>query len=305
MSNKKDSIENRHIVHEAPEKESDEKRSHTSLGFALRLGQYSGSSLRTNSLNRPYIKTPLTRRKDGSGQHEIAGVFDKKQYTYNDTLTAAYMELDKLANESRLEMCFITITLNDTTHRELKAIDAAGKQTMITAVRKWFRAYPYIENAIIVMEECPNSRVETGDLVEPRLHLHIITALNNNNLGMAEQELFKDKRVRGKVDLTWQQCRLYTELDELEEEQFGSAPVGKSDPTDEHWLNRYVKNDQFGNKQVCAELPICLRAADYLSKDLNKPIGRGENFTFIGLNGRKALREDYSGKAKTMLQERA
>ena len=50
-----------------------------------------------------------------------------------------------------------------------------------------------------------------------------------------------------------------------------------------HWLNTYKTKDKQGSQWIHTVHPICLRGADYLSKDLNTNIGDGRNFTLIGL----------------------
>jgi hypothetical protein len=69
----------------------------------------------------------------------------------------------------------------------------------------------------------------------------------------------------------------------VEEDQFGDIPTGEPDSNNKHWLNTYKTKDKQGSQWIHTVHPICLRGADYLSKDLNTNIGDGRDFTLIGL----------------------
>lgn len=279
------------------------------LAKGLRMMGLNGSAYRTITSNRPNIHTPLTLPKKGSGQHKLKNVFGKKAYQYNDALTSAYIVLQEKAALQRKDIFFITPTLDDETNLKLREQDVdSSKETMIRTVSRWFRAYDYITDAIVVMEECPDSVVAHENGVYRRLHLHIVTMLNDNERVMAERGFLRDKSMQLKVQDYWTDERLYTDDDEWEEEEFGPIPVDAVDPEAEYWLNTYVKENINKNtgevtKIVYRQLPVCLRGVDYMTKGIQKPIGRGKNHTLIGLKGHRERREELSRRAREMLAE--
>ncbi|HAS6359173.1 TPA: hypothetical protein ACGUXQ_004675 [Vibrio vulnificus] len=279
------------------------------LAKGLRMMGLNGSAYRTITSIRPNIHTPLTAPKKGNGQHKVKDVFGKKAYQYNDALTSAYIILQEKAAEQRKDTFFITVTLDDATTMKLREQNVdKGKETMIRTVSRWFRAYDYITDAIVVMEVCSDSVVEYKDNNHRRLHLHIVTTLNDNDSAMIRRDLLKDKRIQIQVQDTWTDKRPYTEFDEWEEEEFGSIPVGAVDPDADYWMNTYVRKiaDKATGKitrEVCRELPVCLRSVDYMSKSILKPIGRGKNYTLIGLEGHRERREELSRRARELLSE--
>lgn len=279
------------------------------LAKGLRMLGLNGSEYRTITSTRPNISTPLTDPSRGSGQHKIERVFGMKSYQYNDALTSAYIILQEKASMQKKDTFFITVTLDNETTLKLRNLDADDtKETMIRTVSRWFRAYDYIQDAIVVMEECSDSMVEHNNEVYRRLHLHIVTALNDNERNAAKRDLLKDKRIQIQVQDTWIDKRPYTEEDEWEEEEFGPIPVDVVDPNAKHWLNTYVRTkvDKVTGevtKEVCRQLPVCLRSVDYMSKHIQKAIGRGKNYTLIGLEGHRARREELSRRAREMLAE--
>ena len=277
------------------------------LAKGLRMMELNGSEHRTITLTRPNIDTTLTSPKKSNGQHKIDSVFGSKSYQHNDSLTAAYVALKEKASVQRKEIVFITITLDDDTNRKLREQDGdVSKETMIRSVSRWFRAFDYIADAIVVLEECSKSFVEHDNGVYRRLHLHIVTMLSDNEFGMARTGLLKDKRSQIQIQNTWIDKRLYTSDDEWEEEEFGPIPVNAIDPNADYWLNTYVQESVDAStgeviKVVCREHPVCLRSVDYMSKTLQKPIGRGQNHTFIGLKERSERRRELSRLGRKLL----
>jgi hypothetical protein len=277
------------------------------LAKGLRMMELNGSTYRTITSNKPNIHTPLTPPKKGNNQHKINNVFGKKAYQYNDGLTSAYIVLQEKAAVQRKDIFFITVTLDDKTNLKLRKDDADGsKETMIRTVSRWFRSYDYITDAIVVIEECMDSPVVHEDGVHRRLHLHIVTMLNHNGRAVAQRGLLRDKCMQLKVQDYWTNKRPYTDDDEWEEEEFGNIPVDAVDPDAEHWLNTHVKekvNKVTGEvtKRVHRQLPVCLRSVDYMSKTIPKPIGRGKNYTLIGLEGYRARREELSRLGRELL----
>ena len=286
-----------------------EKGREPSLAKGLRMMTLNGSVYRTITRTRPSIDTPLTLPKKGNNQHKINDVFVRKAYQYNDTLTSAYIILQDKASKQRKEIFFITITLNDEINLKLREKNnAVNEETMIRTVSRWLYPYSYITDAIVVLEECSNSFVDHHNGSYPRLHLHIITMLNDRQRKVALCDLLRNKCMQLKIQNYWIDKRPYTELDNWEEEQFGHIPINEVDPTAEYWLNTYVKekmNKTTGEiiKTVYRKLPVCLRGVDYMSKALQKPIGRGKNYTLIGLKGYRKRREELSRIATTMLNE--
>ncbi|EPF2507136.1 hypothetical protein ACSL9G_003031 [Vibrio fluvialis] len=279
------------------------------MAKGLAMMRLNGSEYRTITSSRPNIDTPLTAPKKSNGHHKVERVFGKSPYHYNDALTAAYIVLQEKAAELHKHTCFITVTLDDATNWKLRALDAdADKETMIRSVSRWFRAYPYITDAIVVLEECSRSKVEGLNETHRRLHLHIVTALNANERRRAEVDLLRDKSVQVMVQDSWLDERPYTSDDEWEEEDFGAMPVDAVDPKADYWLNTYLKektNKVTGEitKTVCRELPVCLRGVDYMTKTIQVPLGRGQNYTFIGLKDRRARREQLASRARKLLAE--
>lgn len=273
------------------------KKRKRSISKGLAMLELNGSQFRTITTNRPNIDSPLTAPKKSNGHHKIKSVFGRFSYHYNDALTAAYIVLQEKAAKFHKHTYFITVTLDDATNLKLRALDAdADKETMIRTVSRWFRAYPYITDAIVVLEECPKSKVEGRNETYRRLHLHIVTALNTNGRRRAEVELLRDKSMQVRVQDSWLNKRPYDSEDEWEEEEFGAMPVDAVDPDNTYWLNTYVEklvNERTGKvtTTVCRNLPVCLRGVDYMTKTIQKPIGRGQNYTFIGLKARRARRE--------------
>ena len=279
-----------------------------SLAKGLRMFTLNGSVCRTITCTRPSIDNPLTLPKKGNNQHKINDVFGKKGYQYNDTLTSAYIILQDKASKQRKDILFITITLNDEINLKLREQDDDdSKETMIRTVSRWLHLCDYITDAIVVIEECSKSFVDNNGRY-PRLHLHIITILNDNQRKVVQRDFLRKKRMQIMVQSDWTDQRPYTEFDSWEEEEFGHIPVNKVDPDAKHWLNTYVKekvNKATGEviKTVHRKLPVCLRGVDYMSKTLQKPIGRGKNYTLIGLKGHRKHREGLSRVANSMLRE--
>ncbi len=278
------------------------------MAKGLAMMGLNGSEYRTITSSRPNIDTPLTAPKKSNGHHKIKRVFGKLPYHYNDALTAAYIVLQEKAAELHKHTYFITVTLDDETNWKLRALDAdADKETMIRSVSRWFRAYPYITDAIVVLEECPKSVIEGRNETHRRLHLHFVTALNTNERRMAEVELFRDKSVQVRIQDSWRDKRPYNSDDEWEEEDFGKMPVGDIDPEADYWLNTYVKektDEVTGEitKTVCRVLPVCLRGVDYMTKSMQVPLGRGKNYTFIGLKERTKRREELARRARELFE---
>ena len=276
------------------------------LAKGLRMMELNGSEHRTITLTRPNIDTPLTLAKKSNGHHKIDGVFGSQSYQHNDALSAAYTVLKDKAAVQRKDIFFITVTLDDATNLKLRRQNSdTSKETMVRTISRWFRAFDYITDAIVVLEECSKSVVEHENGVYRRLHLHIVTMLNDNERGKAQNGLFKDKRSQIQIQNTWTDKRLYTYDDEWEEE-FGPIPVNAVDPDADYWLNTYVQESVDTStgeviKVVCREHPVCLRSVDYMSKTLQKPIGRGQNHTFIGLKERSERRRELSRLGRALL----
>ncbi|MGF1773849.1 hypothetical protein L4C42_16245 [Vibrio wakamikoensis] len=181
-----------------------------------------------------------------------------------------------------------------------------SKETMIRCAARWLRAYEYISGAIVVLEECSESVLP--DMQTRRLHLHIFTVLNSNEQELARREFLLGKRTRIQLQTTWTDRRPYTSDDEWEEEEFGTMPKDKVDEGAEHWLNTYTRevvNKTTGkvSKEVCRVLPVCSRAVDYMTKNLERPIGRGKNYTILGLEGHRERRKELARLGRELLAE--
>ncbi|MGR5429472.1 hypothetical protein ACPV56_05790 [Vibrio astriarenae] len=263
----------------------------------LVMASTNGELNRTLTYKIPAIATPLTSVKKGKNQHHVEGVFKSKYYSYNDALTAHFAELKTLSSKNHQTLFFITIRLNDDANRLLRDVDSdSNKKPMINLVARWVRDFEAISDAIVVMEESPESFVTINGKKYKRLHIHIVTAMNEEDAQKARDELLRSKSNMTQVKSTWTLRREYTELDQLEEEDFGEIPGDTPDPSNEYWLNTHKRTtySEYSNSsktEVCRELPVCGRSVDYLSKDLATPIGRGQNFTVIGLKGSSKRRQ--------------
>lgn len=283
-----------------------EKEGEPRLGKGLRMMGLNGSEYRTITSNRPNIDIPLTDPKKGNGQHGIEGVFSKKEYQYNDALTTAYIMLEEKASVQKKDIFFITVTLDDETNLKLRRQDADdSKEPMIRSVSRWLRAYDYITDAIVVIEECPDSVVKHENGEYRRLHLHMITMLNDNERTMAQSSLLRDKSTRVHIKDTWLDKRSYTDFDEWEEEEFGSIPVNAVDSDAKYWLNTYLlekvsKTSGEVTKIICRQYPVCLRGVDYMTKGIQEPIGRGRNYTLVGIKGLTKRREELYRLAREL-----
>ncbi|WP_264875137.1 hypothetical protein [Vibrio agarivorans] len=284
----------------APNQSSKSTSKNTDEAFiakGLALACANGQLNRSITYNTPSISTPLTSPKRSKNQHSIESVYKSQRYCYNDALTAYFAELKTLASKNRQTLRFITINLNNEANIQLRDVDSdSNKKPMINLVARWIRGFEAISDAIVVMEESPESFVTIAVKKHKRLHIHIVTVMDEEGVQKACDELLSSKSSMTQVKSTWTHRRPYTELDELEEEDFGDIPFDKPDPSNEHWLNTYKRTtySEYSNSsktEVCRELPVCGRSVDYLSKDLATPIGRGQNFTVIGLKGSSMRRQ--------------
>ncbi len=289
-----------------------------SLHKALARMSSNGSSCRTITPNRPTIYTRITDPKNGNGSHMIKGIFaGKKDYHYNDHLTAAFVELAELGRKAKLPLIAVTCTFNDATHKELKEADT--KDEARSMVRKFKRALTgevcdrtkpgyWNVDSILVIEECDQSTVEmpSGN-EEKRLHLHMLTYANSNEQKRLEA-ILKPFSMQTRIQDTWTNKRPYTVLDAIEEDQFGDIPTDAPDPANNHWLNTYKTAEAPAptdkNKEpvqwVHTRYPVCLRGADYITKGLNNQIGDGRNFTLIGLKNAPKRRLELFKQGKAL-----
>lgn len=266
------------------------------------LAEYNGFWYRASTPRRPNIYTPIRRPNKGDLLHEIPRTFGSKSYFYHDTLAVAYLLLKSLTNASDKEICLVTATFNDDTNIKLRGLDDdhSNDTTMVQRVVEWLRVLDkkgIMKDAIVVLEECSDSFLTINGQQFKRLHVHILTALSESEQVEVKKTLFRrrlHKHTGVDVKTTWVSKWPYTVSEEIEEDQFGSIPQGAVDPNAEHWLNTYVKDVKSPNgkvvKMVHRVLPVCMRAADYLSKSIGTPIGnKGRNYAFRELKGREEL----------------
>lgn len=259
----------------------------TSLHKALARASSNGSNYRTITPNRPNIYTPVTNPRKGNGSHKIKGIFaGKKDYHYNDHLTAAHIELAELSRKAKQSLFAVTCTFNDDTHIELKEarrIIEKFKRKLTGEAKEREEPTRWNVGSILVIEECDKSTVELPDgSKEKRLHAHIITYGNDSEKKRLEA-ILKPFSEQTMIQDTWTNKRPYNDLDAIEEEQFGDIPTGEPDSNAKHWLNTYKTTDEHGRQWVHTIHPVCLRGADYITKGLNKQIGKGKNYALIGL----------------------
>ena len=256
-----------------------------SLLKALARLSSNGSNYRTITPNRPNILTTITHPKKDKGTRSIKGPFaGKKDYNYNDHLTAVFVELAELSRKAKQPLIAVTCTFNDATHKKLKkrVVSKSKPRSIVRKFESWIIKH-WTTDSILVIEECQNSTVllPSGNS-EPRLHVHILTYANSNEQKRLEA-ILKPFSMQTRIQDTWTNKRSYNDLDAIEEDQFGDIPTGEPDSNNKHWLNTYKTKDKQGSQWIHTVHPICLRGADYLSKDLNTNIGDGRDFTLIGL----------------------
>lgn len=285
------------------------------MGWALMIAN--GSWLRAITPRKHIITTPIKRPNKGDLLHEIKLALGIASYWYHDTLSVAYMLLNYLAAQSGKDICFITATFDDDTNAELHELDDdnSKKDTMLERISQWLRPLNkkgMMNDAIIVLEECPNSSLTIKGQQFKRLHVHILTVLSESEQVEVKETLFRGRLHKHTgVDLrtTWVSKWPYSVLEEIEEDQFGPIPQEAVEPNAEHWLNTYVKDvDYFGKKvkMVHRVLPTCMRAADYLSKSLGTPIGnKGRNYALKGLKGRAELQVQLAERYAAVKREYA
>ncbi len=259
----------------------------SSLLKGLARASSNGSNYRTITPNRPNIYTPFTNPKKGNGSHKIKGIFaGKKDYHYNDHLTAAFVELAARSRKAKQPLIAVTCTFNDATHIELKEarrIIEKFKRLLTGEAAERTKSTRWNVDSILVIEECDKSPVKmpSGN-EEKRLHAHIITYGNISEQKRLEA-ILKPFSKQTMIQDTWTNKRPYNDCDESDEDQFGDMPTDAPDPTNDYWLNSYKTKDKQGNTWVHTIHPVCLRGVDYITKGLNKQIGNGRNFTLIGL----------------------
>ena len=256
-----------------------------SLLKALNRMSSNGSNYRTITPNRPNRYIPITHPKKDKGTRSIKGLFaGKKDYNYNDHLTAAFVELAERSRKAKLPLIAVTCTFNDATHKKLKkrVVSKSKPKSIVRKFESWIVKH-WKTDSILVIEECQNSIVPlpSGNN-EPRLHVHILTYANSGEQKRLET-ILKPFSMQTRIQDTWTNKRPYNDLDAIEEDQFGDIPTGEPNPNSAHWLNTYKTDDNQGHCWVHTIHPVCLRGADYISKDLNTNIGDGRNFTLIGL----------------------
>ncbi|RIZ56022.1 hypothetical protein AK966_05495 [Vibrio sp. PID23_8] len=176
------------------------------------------------------------------------------------------------------------------------------------------------KDAISVLEECSNSSLVINGETFKRLHVHILMVLSESEQEAVKKTLFRrrlHKHTYVDVATTWVSKWPYSDSDsdsdlvsvQIDEEQFGPIPQDKVDPNAEYWLNTYVKEvEYFGKKvkMIHRVLPVCMRAADYLSKSLGTPIGKkGRNYAFRGLEEREALQIELAKQHASVKREYA
>lgn len=289
-----------------------------SLLKALTRMSSNGSNYRTITPYRPNIHLPITHPKKDKGTLSIKGVFaGKKDYHYNDHLTAACIELAELSRKAKQPLIAVTCTFNDATHIELKEADTQDEaRTIIEKLKRKLtgeakdRNKPTYWNvdSILVIEECDKSTVKmpSGN-EEKRLHLHMLTYANSNEQKRLEA-ILKPFSMQTRIQDTWTNKRPYTVLDAIEEDQFGDIPTDAPDPANNHWLNTYKTAEAPAptdkNKEpvqwVHTRYPVCLRGADYITKGLNNQIGDGRNFTLIGLKNAPKRRLELFKQGKAL-----
>ncbi|MBR9873577.1 MAG: hypothetical protein GYB23_04820 [Vibrionaceae bacterium] len=280
------------------------------------LAEYNGFWYRASTPRRPDIYTAIRKPNKGDLLHEIPRIFGSASYYHHDKLSTAFRILKSQANASHKEICLITATFNDDTNIKLRKLDADESNTsMAQRVTEWLRVLDkkgINKDAIVVLEECSDSSLVINGEEIKRLHVHILMVLSESEQIEIKKTLFRRRlHTHTYVDVktTWKSKWKYSDSEEIEEDQYGSIPQGEVDPNAEHWLNTYVKEvEYFGKKvkMVHRVLPVCMRAADYLSKSIGTPIGsKGRNYAFRELKGREELQIELAKQYAAVKREYA
>jgi len=281
-------------VQNDPESVVEEHQSTVAPASLLKALEYqcsNGSNYRTITPTRPTITTPISHPKKDKGTQQIQGWFvGKKDYYYNDHLTCYFAELAELSRQAKRELVMVTCTFNDENNQWLRDVDDRGQgRSMVQTITRSLEQNGWTTDSIVVLEECDTDvSLKQGEF--KRLHIHVLTYGGTDDFERLKR-ILKPFSMQTRVQANWIDKRPYNAFDKLEEEQFGEMPFGKVDPSSNHWLNTYKTMDDHGRCWVHVEHPVCLRSADYLSKGLNKPIGRSRNFKLIGLEGAQQRRK--------------
>mgnify|MGYP000458678766 FL=1 len=126
-----------------------------SLLKALARLSSNGSNYRTITPNRPNILTTITHPKKDKGTRSIKGPFaGKKDYNYNDHLTAAFVELAERSRKAKLPLIFATCTFNDATHKKLKkrVVSKSKPRSIVRKFESWIVKH-WKTDSILVIEE--------------------------------------------------------------------------------------------------------------------------------------------------------
>jgi len=321
------------FVEEKSAKLSTEKGLESRLGIIFDAMARNGSSFRTITSNKPIITNKVLNPKKGRGESVITDFFYEKQksddgkkrpkvkdvnydYSFSDDLTAKYIRLAEISKKAGSSLYDVTVLFNLKANAELREVDGnPNTVSMIRKVYNWIYESKLIKDAIIVLEECKNSKVRIKEIgidgeiskILPRLHVHILTHLNEGEVANVRKLLLKDQRTRLQAKDYWDNKVLFNGLHELEEEQFGKAPEIQPDPFNEYWTNQFTKRE-LGWKYLCTRLPISLDGADYLVKQFDNPFTKGRHDAHLGLEGypevRKRLYEQSKGINKVLLPKK-
>jgi hypothetical protein len=321
------------FVEDKGAKSSTEKGPESRLGMIFDAMGRNGSSHRTITSNKPIITNKVVNPKKGRGESVVTDFFYDKQksdegkeilkkkdvnydYSFSDDLTAKFIRLVEISEKAGSRLYDVTVLFNLKANAELREVDGnPDTVSMIRKVYNWIYESKLIKDAIIVVEECKNSKVSIKEIgidgeiskMLPRLHVHILTHLNEDEVANVRKLLLKDQRTRLQAKDYWDNKVLFNEFHEVEEEEFGKAPANQPEPYNEHWTNQFTKRE-LGRKYLCTRLPISLDGADYLVKQFGIPFCKGRHDAYLGLEGypeiRKRLYEQSKGINKALLPKK-
>ena len=324
------------FVEEGREKSSTAKDPESRLSLIFDAIGRNGSMYRTITSNKPTITDKVINQKKGRGEKAVVDFYHQKQksddgkkrqkkkgtnydYYFSDDITAKFIRLAEISEEAGSTLFEITVLLNDEANIELRNLDATpDAMSMIRRVYQWTYDSQLIQDAIVVIEECGSSRVDIAEEHEqlidcgsnkkcPRLHIHVLTHLQENEVVRIKEQFLKKQKKRLQAKDYWDNEQLFTELHEIEEEDFGLVPEKQPDPDNEYWLNQFTRVKQ-GRKYLCIRLPISLDGADYITKLFGYSFSNDRHDTHIGLDGypevRRRLYEQSKGIDKRVMPER-
>ncbi|MCL1059669.1 hypothetical protein L2729_16995 [Shewanella gelidimarina] len=241
-----------------------------------------------------YTKPLFTHTKVGNKRHIESLIPQKeglgKRYFSRD-LETAFLVLKDIAQikENQATIVFGTVSFSKESKARINRTPDHAK-----AYGKLLRERLWNEPTIIVLESSPikpeDEATEATDGIEIT-HAHVITIIREapeSTLKRLRKILkFDNPSTKNAVVVATDYIlkQPYTELIELEEEQFGSLPTkeGKAHP---YWLGSWRQTD---SDEVKRRVPVNIASSDYISKEFGKMEAR-KRYGFIHFGNLRGLK---------------